>query len=93
MTTDQIGAAPGVPGPSFDGAQGWGFGVGVQVRRTSLGPSIGGYGWAGGLGSVWGNDPAEGVIGVILTTDMFTSAFPAPAAIQDFWTGLYAAID
>jgi CubicO group peptidase (beta-lactamase class C family) len=91
MTTDQIGIAPGVPGPSFDGAQGWGFGVGVQVRRTSLGPSVGGYGWAGGLGSSWGNDPAEDVIGVILTTDMFTSAFPPPAAIQDFWTGLYAA--
>jgi hypothetical protein len=33
------------------------------------------------------------VIGVILTTDMFTAAFPPPAPIQDFWTGLYAAID
>jgi CubicO group peptidase (beta-lactamase class C family) len=93
MTTDQIGVGPGVTGPSFDGSQGWGFGVGVHLRRTNLGPSVGGYGWAGGLGSSWGNDPAEGVIGVILTTDAFTSAFPPPAVIQDFWTGLYAAID
>jgi CubicO group peptidase (beta-lactamase class C family) len=93
MTTDQIGAGAGVAGPSIDGSQGWGFGVGVQVRRTSLAPSVGGYGWAGGLGSSWGNDPAEDVIGVMLTTDMFTSAFPPPAVIQDFWTGLYAAID
>jgi CubicO group peptidase (beta-lactamase class C family) len=93
MTTDQIGAGPGVAGPSIDGSQGWGFGVGVQVRRTSLAPSVGGYGWAGGLGSSWGNDPVEGVVGVILTTDAFASAFPPPAVIQDFWTGLYAAID
>ena len=93
MTTDQIGVGPGVTGPAIDGSQGWGVGVGVQVRRTSLGPSVGSYGWAGGLGTAWANDPAEGVIGVLLTTDAFTSPFPPPAVIQDFWTGLYAAID
>ena len=47
----------GRPGPSPDGSQGWGFGVGVQVRRTGLGPPVGGYGWSGGLGSSWANDP------------------------------------
>ena len=93
MTSDQLGTGPDVGGPSFDGAQGWGFGVAVQRRRTSLGLSVGGYGWAGGLGSSWANDPVEGVVGVIMTTDMFTSAFPAPATIQDFWAGLYAALD
>jgi CubicO group peptidase (beta-lactamase class C family) len=91
MTTDQIGAGPGVPGPSPDGSQGWGFGVGVQVRRTGL-PTIGSYGWAGGLGSSWLNDPTERLVGVVLTTDMFTGPFPPPAVIQDFWTGAYAAI-
>jgi CubicO group peptidase (beta-lactamase class C family) len=93
MTNDQIGVAPGVPGPSPDGSQGWGFGVGVQVRRTGLGPTVGGYGWAGGLGSSWANDPAEDLVGVVLTTDAFVSAFPPPAVIQDFWTGVYAAFD
>ena len=93
MTIDQIGAAPGVPGPSFDGSQGWGFGVGVQVRRTGLGPTVAGYGWAGGLGTSWGNDPRERVVGVLLTTDAFTSAYPPPAVIQDFWTGVYAALE
>jgi hypothetical protein len=29
----------------------------------------------------------------VLTTDMFASAFPPPAVIQDFWTCVYAAID
>jgi CubicO group peptidase (beta-lactamase class C family) len=91
MTTDQLGS--GVTGPASDDSQGWGFGVAVQRRRTNLALSVGGYGWAGGLGSSWGTDPAEGVIGVVLTTDMFTGPFPPPAVIQDFWTGVYAAID
>jgi CubicO group peptidase (beta-lactamase class C family) len=93
MTTDQLGARPGEPGPSPDGAQGWGFGVGVQLRRTGLASPVGSYGWAGGLGSSWVNDPAAGLIGVILTTDAFASAFPPPAAIQDFWTCVYAALE
>jgi CubicO group peptidase (beta-lactamase class C family) len=93
MTTDQIGAGPGVAGPSPDGSQGWGFGVGIQVRRTGPGPSVGGYGWAGGLGSTWGNDPEKGLVGVVLTTDAFVSAFPPPAVIQDFWTCVYAALE
>jgi CubicO group peptidase (beta-lactamase class C family) len=93
MTTDQIGAGPGVPGPSFDGAQGWGFGVSVQLRRVGLHRSVGSYGWDGGLGSSWANDPAERSIGIVLTTDMFTRAFPLPATIQDFWTVVASAYD
>jgi CubicO group peptidase (beta-lactamase class C family) len=92
MTTDQIGAGPGVCGPSLDGSAGWGYGVGVQVRRTAPTSPVGSYGWNGGLGSAWANDPSERVIGVILTTDMFTGAFPMPAVIRDFWTGVYAAL-
>jgi CubicO group peptidase (beta-lactamase class C family) len=93
MTTDQIGVSRGASGPSPDGAQGWGFGVGVQVRRTGLGPSVGSYGWDGGLGSSWANDPNQDLVGVVLTTDAFVSAFPPPAVIQDFWTGVYAGVD
>jgi CubicO group peptidase (beta-lactamase class C family) len=93
MTTDQIGATLGAPGPSPDGSQGWGFGVSVQVRRRGLGPTIGSYGWAGGLGTSWANDPHKDLVGIVLTTDMFVSAYPPPAVIQDFWTNVYAAID
>jgi CubicO group peptidase (beta-lactamase class C family) len=91
MTTDQIGAAPGVPGPSMDGSLGWGLGVGVQVRRVGLVPTVGGYGWTGGLGSAWANDPTERLVGIVLTSDAFTSAFPLPTTIQDFWTATYSA--
>jgi CubicO group peptidase (beta-lactamase class C family) len=93
MTTDQIGMDRGGSGPSPDGSQGWGFGVGVTVRRTGLAPSVGSYGWAGGLGSSWVNDPVEGLVGVVLTTDMFPGADPPPAVIRDFWTCAYAAFD
>lgn len=92
MTTDQLGAGAGhVEGPSPDGSLGWGLGVGVTVRRTGLANPVGSYGWSGGLGSSWANDPASGLIGVILTTDMFTGPFPPPAVIQDFWTGAVTA--
>jgi CubicO group peptidase (beta-lactamase class C family) len=93
MTTDQLGVEQGAPGPSPDGSQGWGFGVAVQVRRRNLGPTVGSYGWAGGLGTSWANDPGTDLVGIVLTTDMFVSAFPPPAIIQDFWTCAYAAID
>ena len=92
MTTDQLRVLEGAPGPTPDGSQGWGFGVGVQVRRTGPVPAVGCYGWAGGLGSAWANDPSERLIGVILTTDMFTAAFPPPAVISDFWTCTYSAL-
>jgi CubicO group peptidase (beta-lactamase class C family) len=92
-TDRAVGAAgPGVPGPSPDGSQGWGFGVGVTVRRTVPTGPAGSYGWAGGLGTSWANDPAERLVGIVLTTDVFTSAFPPPAVIQDFSTGVYAAL-
>ena len=93
MTTDHLGVARGASGPAPDGTQGWGFGVSVQVSRHGLGPTVGGYGWAGGLGTSWGNDPAKDLVGIVLTTDMFVSAFPPPAVIQDFWTCAYAAIE
>ena len=75
-----------------DGSMEWGFGVGVTTRRTGVARSVGSYGWDGGLGSSWANDPAEDFVGIILTTDMFTGPFPPPRVIQDFWTLSYAAL-
>jgi CubicO group peptidase (beta-lactamase class C family) len=93
MTTEQLGVAAGAAGTTPDGSQGWGFGVGVQVRRTGLGPTVGTYGWTGGLGSSWANDPNHDLVGIVLTTDAFAGAFPMPAVIQDFWTDVYVALD
>jgi CubicO group peptidase (beta-lactamase class C family) len=78
MTTDHVG----------DPA--WGLGVGVQTTRTDL-RSAGTYFWDGGLGTSWANDPVEGLIGVLMTNQMFMSPEP-PAVVRDFWTCAYAAI-
>jgi CubicO group peptidase (beta-lactamase class C family) len=93
MTTNQLTAeqrAASAPDPS--GGQGWGFGVGVWTERAGTTWSPGTYGWDGGLGSTWANDPAEELVGILLTNQMFTGPF-LPLACQDFWTSAYAAID
>ena len=87
MTTAQV-----ADGPSPDGSLGWGFCVGVTLRRTRLDRTVGSYGWDGGLGSSWANDPREDLVGIVLTTDCFAGAFPPPAVIQDFWTLAYASL-
>jgi CubicO group peptidase (beta-lactamase class C family) len=92
MTADHIGVDRGGTGPSPDGSQGWGYGVGIQVRRAGLTRPVGSYGWGGGLGSSWANDPNQLLAGVLLTTDMFAGPFPPPAVIQDFWTCVYTAL-
>lgn len=88
MTTNQVDATQVDP----TGALGWGFGVGVQVRRTGIARSAGSYGWDGGLGTTWADDPAEDLVGVLLTNQAWTSPVP-PAVARDFWTCAYAAIE
>ena len=90
MTTDHVADLGSGPDPS--GALGWGFGVGVQRRRTGPARSVGTYGWDGGLGSQWANDPTEDLIGIVMTNQAWTS--PAPSLVcNDFWACAYAAID
>ena len=72
MTTNRLTdaqlAAVG-PGPGT----GWGFGVGVLTEAAEHGPSAGSYGWSGGLGSTWTNDPATCRTGVLLTNRSWSS--------------------
>lgn len=94
MTTDQLTpaqkAVSGFFPDDFD-ARGWGFGVGVVTRRESPSAPVGQYGWSGGMGSIWNNDPSEGMITLLLTNASWTSPRP-PALVSDFLTGAYAAI-
>lgn len=95
MTSDQLtpaqkavsGLAPG----DFDD-MGWGFGMSVVTRRTGVGPSAGAYGWSGGLGTTWYNDPAEDLALILMTQRAWTSHRP-PAICRDFWTAAYQAIE
>jgi CubicO group peptidase (beta-lactamase class C family) len=95
MTSDQLPAAvkavSGLLPGDFDDT-GWGFGVSVVTRRTQLYHCAGTYGWNGGLGTTWVNDPAEDLTLILLTQQAFTSPVP-PAINRDFWTSAYQALD
>ena len=74
MTTDQLtDAERAASGPDPSGAIGWGFGLSVRSRRSVLSHSVGTYGWDGGLGSTWANDPAEGLVGILMANQAWMS--------------------
>jgi CubicO group peptidase (beta-lactamase class C family) len=95
MTSDQLPAAvkavSGLTPGDFDDT-GWGFGVSVVTGRTQLYHSVGAYGWNGGLGTSWVNDPAEDLTLILLTQQAFTSP-RLPVINRDFWTSAYQALD
>jgi CubicO group peptidase (beta-lactamase class C family) len=95
MTADQLTPAQkaaGGLGPDFFDDHGWGYGVSVVTRRASLAGPVGQYGWSGGLGTSWLSDPAEGMVGILMTQRAWTSPRP-PDICLDFWTLAYQAID
>ncbi|MFJ9844583.1 serine hydrolase domain-containing protein [Kitasatospora sp. NPDC101155] len=93
MTTNHLSAvqlADSAPLLGRDELTGWGFGVSVATSRTGL-AAPGRYGWDGGLGTVWFNDPAERLTGVLLTQRMFENPAP-PAVARDFEVLAYQAL-
>ena len=95
LTSDQLTpvqkAVSGLVPGYFD-SHGWGFGVAVVTRRVDVPGSVGAYGWDGGLGTSWRNDPSEDLIGILLTQRGWTSPNP-PDVCADFWTSTYQAIE
>ncbi|WP_067461586.1 serine hydrolase domain-containing protein [Actinomadura macra] len=89
MTTDQLAA--GQHAAALGTARGWGFGVSVVLRRDELYATPGRYGWDGGFGTSWANDPAEDLIAILLTQ----RPMPPNAShlYADFWTSVYQALD
>lgn len=95
MTTDRLsaeqkGRSPWLPGHWEN--ESWGWGVGVVTRRFGTGSAPGQYGWSGGFGTTWVNDPGEGLIAILMTQVSMTSP-EGPAIFHDFRTLAYAAID
>jgi CubicO group peptidase (beta-lactamase class C family) len=95
MTSDQLSAQQKADSPFYPGfwdSLGWGFGMAVTTRRGSIGESPGSYGWHGGYGTSWSNDPREDMVAVLMVQRLFTS--PASRDINDdFFTLAYQAID
>ncbi len=93
MTTDQLTTQQRDAARLFFGdSRSWGFGVGVTVRRDDLWAVPGRFGWDGGIGTSGYSDPAEDLVGVLMTQRLMT--FPGlPAVFRDFWSSTYQAID
>ena len=94
MTSDQLTptqkAVSGFTPGYFDDF-GWGFGMAVRTRRTHLGPSVGSYGWNGGYGTIWYNEPAEDMTAILMIQR--AAGRPTLPIFIDFFTAAYQAID
>jgi CubicO group peptidase (beta-lactamase class C family) len=83
MTTNQLtpeqmaGAGPVLAG------RGWGFGMSVVTTPTPDGvsPALGCYGWDGGYGTSWFNDPNRGLVAIAMTQ---TSDFLFNGGLAEF---------
>ncbi|MEU4238164.1 serine hydrolase domain-containing protein [Actinoplanes sp. NPDC026619] len=87
MTTNHLTPAQIEGGGFLAGGQGWGYGMSVTIKADEVsGP--GRYGWSGGYGTDWFNDPAEGLTVILLSqvTDLLWNG-----ALQEFSRLAYAA--
>ncbi|HEX6469926.1 MAG TPA: serine hydrolase domain-containing protein [Streptosporangiaceae bacterium] len=92
MTTDHLTPEQKAGNEIFFGSGGWGFGLAVDARRDHVFTRPGRFGWNGGLGTTAYTDPAEDMVGILMTQRAMTSPQP-PRVFGDFWTAAYAAID
>ncbi len=67
------------------------IGMAVRTRRTHVGPSVGSYGWNGGYGIIWYNDPAEDMTAILMNQG--GAGRPTSPVFLDFFTAAYQAID
>jgi len=91
MTTDRL--TPGQKAaarffPGFFEKSGWGYGMRVSTAPDAVASVPGRYGWDGGLGSSWINDPTRKVIAIVMTQ---SSDFVFNGGLDEFWRGVYAA--
>lgn len=67
-------------GPTLDG-RGWGFGLAVVTAPDEVSPVPGRYGWDGGYGTSWFNDPNRDLVAIAMTQ---TSDFLFNGASAEF---------
>jgi CubicO group peptidase (beta-lactamase class C family) len=87
LTPEQIQGGVEILGPG----RGWGYGVGVYVAPNANGIAPGSYGWDGGFGTSWFNDPAQDLTAILLTQRVFDSPDP-PQVHKDFWKAAYRVV-
>lgn len=93
MTSDQLTPEQRAGAAMFFGdSASWGFGMSVCIRRSDLWVAPGRFGWDGGFGTSGHSDPAEDLVGVLLTQRHMDSPEP-PKVFTDFWTSAYASLN
>jgi len=80
LTPGQMADGEVILGPGW----GWGYGLGVQVGENPYGIRRGAYGWNGGFGTSWFNEPGENLTVILLTQRVFDSPDP-PQVHKEFW--------
>src|SRR5712692_2284057 len=91
MTTDQLSPAQRDTAGPILGDRGWSFGLSIidRLEPGARGPK--GYGWSGGFGTVWANDPGAGLVAIMCTQVL---AAPSESRLeQDFWSATYDALE
>jgi CubicO group peptidase (beta-lactamase class C family) len=73
--------------PDYWQNRGFGFGVSVITKATSIGQSLGAYGWGGAFGTLWINDPGEDLVALLMIQQGGNETIR-----EDFSTLVYQAI-
>jgi CubicO group peptidase (beta-lactamase class C family) len=67
MTSNHLTAEQMANAGALLGGRGWGYGVGVATEPDAAWAVPGRYGWAGGYGTTWFNDPHRGIVAIAMT--------------------------
>jgi CubicO group peptidase (beta-lactamase class C family) len=67
MTTNHLTPEQMASGGPILGGQGWGFGMSVVTAPDDVSSVPGRYGWNGGYGTFWFNDPSRCLVAIAMT--------------------------
>ncbi len=81
MTTNHLTAEQRSTGDPILGGNGWGYGVAVVTGPSAEWPTPGRYGWSGGYGTTWFNDPHRRIVAIAMTQ---VSEFMWSGVIEEF---------
>ena len=74
--------------PGFFDTQGWGYGLAISTTPDPISKVPGRYGWFGGFGTAFIDDPNRNLIGIVMTQ---STDYLFNGAQDRFWTELYTA--
>lgn len=81
MTSNHLTDAQMATGGPVLNGEGWGYGMAVVVKPDDVSAVPGRYGWSGGYGTAWFNDPHKDLVAIALTQ---TSDFLWNGALLEF---------